>query len=85
MVNEFDNSECAECGGVTEPRKTTIDEWWGDELFLFEDVPVRTCRDCGEVYIAAEVAKRLEAEMKTKEHCRRHVYVPAVAYEELAA
>jgi len=62
-----------------------LDEWWGEELFLFEKVPVRVCRDCGEVYIAADVAKRLEAEMQTKSHCYRQVSVPVVAYEEVAA
>lgn len=84
MNDETELSECAECGGVTEPQKMTIDEWWGKELFLFEQVPVRICRDCGEVYIAADVAKRLETEMQTKSHCHRQVSVPVVAYEEMA-
>ncbi|MBM3237202.1 YgiT-type zinc finger protein [Candidatus Poribacteria bacterium] len=85
MNDETELSECVECGGVTEPQKMTIDEWWGEELFLFEKVPVRVCRDCGEVYIAADVAKRLETEMQTKSHCYRQVSVPVVAYEEMAA
>ena len=77
-------SECAECGGVTEPRRLTIDEWWGEELFLIEQVPARVCRDCGEVYLDASVAKQLEVEMQTKNHCRRHVSVPVIAYAEIA-
>ena len=45
---------------MTAPQRMTLDQWWGEELFLFENVPVRLCRDCGE--------GRREYELK-----RRHV------------
>ncbi|MBI3922349.1 MAG: YgiT-type zinc finger protein [Armatimonadetes bacterium] len=85
MFDELTDSECAECGGVTQPQRMSLDEWWGDALFLFENVPVRACRDCGEVYVSSEVAKQLETEMRTKSHCTRRVSIPVVAYEEMAA
>ena len=85
MGDGLELSECADCGGVTEPTRTTVDERWGDELFVFEDVPARVCRACGEVYLSAEVTKRLEAEMQTKAHIRRRVSVPVAAYAEVVA
>ena len=77
MGDGLELSECADCGGLTEPTHTTVDERWGDELFVFEDVPARVCRACGEVYLSAEVTRRLEAERQTKAHTRRRVSVPA--------
>ena len=85
LTDEHQLSECAECGGVTEPTRTTLDERWGGELFVFEGVPAQVCRACGEVYLSSEVAKRLEAEMQTKAHMRRRVSVPVAAYADVAA
>ena len=60
MKNATDLSECAECGGVTALPRMTLDQWWGEELFLFENVPVRLGRDCGEVDVEAEVSNFLQ-------------------------
>jgi len=39
LSEELELSECADCGGLTEPTHTTVDERWGDELFVLEEVP----------------------------------------------
>lgn len=52
---------CAKCGGNLEVKRMAIDRRWRGELFVFEDVPVEWCQQCGEVWISAKAAKKMEA------------------------
>lgn len=52
---------CAKCGGSLEAKRMAIDRRWKGELFVFEDVPVALCQQCGEVWISAKAAKKMEA------------------------
>lgn len=51
---------CAKCGGGLETKRVAVDRRWKGELFVFEDVPVEWCSRCGEVWISAKVAKKME-------------------------
>lgn len=53
--------KCAKCGGELRPKRVALDRRWQGELFVFEDVPVQTCEDCGEIWIDASVASEMEA------------------------
>lgn len=52
---------CAKCGGILEAKRMAIDRRWKGELFVFEDVPIEWCPQCGEVWISARAAKKMEA------------------------
>lgn len=55
------DGQCAKCGGILEAKRMAIDRRWKGELFVFEDVPVEWCQQCGEVWISAKAAKKMEA------------------------
>ena len=54
------DGQCAKCGGDLEAKRMAIDRRWKGELFVFEDVPVECCQQCGEVWISARAAKKVE-------------------------
>jgi YgiT-type zinc finger domain-containing protein len=75
---------CDLCGGELRAGTTRLDVWRGDELVVITDVPADVCQQCGEAYIAAEVAKRVERFLP---QCRdrvpqRYLTVPEYSAEE---
>lgn len=75
-------SQCYLCGGATEHRLVTAENWWGDALALVERVPARVCQDCGEVYFAADICRRLDRLRQAPPPARRVVQVPVYAFTE---
>ena len=76
---------CDLCGGELRAGTTRLDIWRGDELVVITDVPANVCQQCGEAYIAAGVAKRLERFLpqwrdKTPQ---RYLTVPEYSAEEV--
>ncbi|MBI5875661.1 MAG: type II toxin-antitoxin system MqsA family antitoxin [Deltaproteobacteria bacterium] len=57
--------QCYFCKGKVEEKLTTVDFWWGEELFLIKDVPAGVCRQCGEKYFQSETYKTMERLVKT--------------------
>src|SRR5438105_14338762 len=43
-------TRCYLCGGRTERREVTAENWWGDARALVVHVPAWVCQRCGEVY-----------------------------------
>lgn len=41
-------SDCFYCGGVVEERITCREFRWEEQLFVFENVPMGVCVQCGE-------------------------------------
>lgn len=66
---------CAKCGGNLEAKRMAIDRRWQGELFVFEDVPVEWCRQCGEVWISSKVAKKMETCLMKGTGSRRTITV----------
>lgn len=60
IMREKKDRWCATCGGGLEAKRMAIDRRWKGELYVFEDVPVEWCRQCGEAWISAKVAKKME-------------------------
>lgn len=69
-------NKCAECGGALEEKVITHTQPWGDELYRFEDVPARVCRQCGRVWLSAEVSQRIDQIIRTQPEPRGYVKVP---------
>ena len=53
--------KCEFCDCVIERKITRVPFNYKKEVIYVDNVPVRMCRKCGEVYYEAEVYKRLEA------------------------
>jgi YgiT-type zinc finger domain-containing protein len=52
--------DCTYCGGEVDEQRLSLDYRYHGQLFIIENVPVGVCRQCGEQFLTAEVAKKLE-------------------------
>ncbi len=73
---------CYFCGGQTEGRRVTAENWWGEELALVENVPALVCRECGEVYFEADTCKKLDRLRAAPPPARKTVKVPIYAFSD---
>ena len=54
---------------------------WQGELFIFEDVPMGVCTQCGEKVSKPEVAKAIDRVLQEKKEPAKTVQVPVYYYE----
>jgi YgiT-type zinc finger domain-containing protein len=76
---------CSFCGGELEERLVQHEYRWEGKLFVFEDVPARVCRQCGEKYFDAQVVKAMERAVLHQLKPKRILQVPLFTYSEVAA
>ena len=76
---------CSFCDGELEERKVQYEYRWEGKLFVFEDVPARVCRQCGEKYFDAKVVKAMESAVLNQVEPKRILQVPVFSYPELVA
>ena len=74
--------KCAVCGGRLEERTITHRQPWGKELFEFENVPAMVCRQCGEVWLDANVMELIEQVIQQKPEPKRFQQVPVFSLNE---
>ena len=75
---------CSFCSGELEERLVQHEYRWEGELFIYEDVPARVCRQCGERYFDAEVVKAMERAVLCRLAPQRVLEVPLFSYPEVA-
>lgn len=75
-------TRCFICGGKTERRRVTAENWWGDKLSLVENVPAWVCEDCGEAYFDADTCRQLDRIRETPPEAERTVQVPVYAFSQ---
>jgi len=73
-------TKCTLCGGKTEQRFVTAENWWGDKLTLVENVPANVCENCGEQYYDADVCRELSRLRKKPPLKHRVIEVPVYPY-----
>lgn len=74
---------CSFCNGELEERRVQHEYRWEGKLFVFEDVPARVCRQCGEKYFDAKVVKAMERAVLEQLEPKRILQVPLFSYPEL--
>ena len=74
---------CSFCGGELEDRLIQHEYRWEGELFVFEDVPARVCRQCGERYFDAKVVKAMERAVLDRMEPKRILQVPVFSFPEM--
>ena len=77
-------TRCYLCGGATEHRAVTAENWWGDQLSLVESVPAWVCQQCGEAYFDAETSLELDRLRQTPPREIRIVQVPVYPFKAVA-
>lgn len=80
MKHEYAN--CSLCGGFVEERRVTVDYRMRAGLVIIENVPAGVCRQCGEQYYTAKVAKAMEALAGAQEAATRMLPVPVREFPE---
>ncbi|MBM3942164.1 MAG: type II toxin-antitoxin system MqsA family antitoxin [SAR202 cluster bacterium] len=73
-------TRCYLCGGKTELKTVTAENWWGEKLILVENVPAWVCQDCGEQYFDAGVCQQLDQLRQSPPATRRTVRVPVYSF-----
>ncbi|HHT9133439.1 MAG TPA: type II toxin-antitoxin system MqsA family antitoxin [Candidatus Avalokitesvara rifleensis] len=74
-------SDCFYCGGAVEEKLTFREIRWKGKLFIFENVPVGVCTQCGEKVIKPEVAKAVDQLLKGEKEPTKTVQVPVYHYK----
>ena len=74
-------SDCFYCGGTVEERLMPRELRWQDQLFIFENVPMGVCTQCGEKVLTPEVVKAIDRILQEKRVPTRTVQVPVYYYE----
>jgi YgiT-type zinc finger domain-containing protein len=76
---------CSFCEGELEERTVQHTYRWEGKLFVFEEVPARACRQCGEKYFDAQVVKAMEKAVLSRLEPKRILRVPVFSYPEMVA
>lgn len=75
-------TQCVICGGKTEHKLVTAENWNGEKLTLVESVPAFVCEDCGEQYYDATTCKELERIKQAPPLKHRVIEVPVYMFTE---
>ena len=70
--------DCRYCGGEVEERLDQLDYRYHGQLYIVERVPVGVCKQCGEKFLTAKVAKQVEAAVSSMGTPVTTVAVPVV-------
>ncbi len=74
--------DCSFCGGDVVLRNVELDYRHKDKLYVFQNVPAGICRQCGEKYLTAHVAKKIEHTIHTKQNWNK-IKVPMTTFEPM--
>jgi YgiT-type zinc finger domain-containing protein len=76
---------CEFCDGFVEETVTRVPFHYQRDLIYVDNVPVRTCKKCGELYIDAVVYKQLEKIAEGRKTIRTKITFPLADYRKVAA
>lgn len=69
-------SDCFYCGGSVKERLMTREVRWQGQLFIFENVPMGVCLQCGEKVLKPKVAKTIDRIVQEQKKPTKIVKVP---------
>jgi YgiT-type zinc finger domain-containing protein len=73
--------DCIYCGGEVLESLEKVDYRHHGQLFILENVPTGVCRQCGERFYTAEVAKRMEEAVQKTDSAYETLAVPVIAVQ----
>ena len=74
--------DCSHCGGEVKEERVELDYRYKEKLYIFQNVPAGVCQQCGEKYLVAEVAKKIEYSIQTREKWDKTITVPVEVFSE---
>ena len=82
MKHEY--ADCSFCGGRVEEQLVNMDYRTKAGLVIIENMPAGVCRQCGEQYYTAQVAKAMEKLARVEIPPSRTVAVPVLEFSGIA-
>jgi len=74
-------SDCFYCGGGVEERLMPREVRWEGQLFVFENVPMGVCTQCGEKFLVPQVAKSIDSMLQRPWKPTKTLAVPVYEYK----
>lgn len=74
-------SDCFYCEGAVEEQLMPRECRWKGKLFIFENVPMGVCTQCGEKVLKPEVAKAIDRVFQEERKPTKTIRVPVYQYE----
>lgn len=71
--------DCIYCGGSVEEKRQSLDYRYHGKLFIVENATVGVCLQCGEKFLKANIAKKLEKLVTTPQKKVKSVAVPVIS------
>ncbi len=71
---------CDFCGGRTTLRKVKKHHWLKKRLYIIENVPAETCRECGERYFHATTLDAIDRMLGKKHRVKENLKVEVVSF-----
>ena len=75
--------DCSFCGGEVKEEVAELDYRYKGNLYVFREVPVGVCQQCGEKYLVAGTAKTIEHEIRTRKEWSETVSVPVTTFSKI--
>lgn len=72
--------DCFYCGGVVEERLMPYELRWRGKLFLFENVPMGVCDQCGEKVLKPKAAKSIDYILQEHKRPAKTIQVPVYSF-----
>ena len=76
---------CEFCDGLVEDAVTRVPFHYQRNIIYVDNVPVRRCGKCGEIYLAASVVKQLEKIAEGRKLIRDKISFPLADYRKVPA
>jgi len=70
--------DCRYCGGQVNERLERLDYRYHGQLYIVENVLLGVCKQCGEKFLTAQVAKQVEAAVSSMKAPVTTVAIPVV-------
>jgi len=74
---------CHVCGGRLEDKLVTYTIEHGGQLHVFENVPARVCRQCGERYFADDTVGKVQGAIRQEREPDRFIQAPVIDYRSI--
>lgn len=72
-------ADCIYCGGDVKETMGRLDYRYHGQLYILENVPLAICGQCGEKYISAGVAKKIEAVVSSSSTSVKTIAIPVIS------
>lgn len=78
MKRKYD--DCFYCGGAVEEQSLPRELRWRGELFVFYNVPMGVCTQCGEKVLKPRVAKSIDHILQDHKKPFKMIQVPVYSF-----